>query len=475
MSVVEQRIPEALPQYGLLRLGNRDAVLMAVVLAVLPNILFACLAPWFLLRRMISPVIYVVAGMIAVWLPVPIGFLVFALAASADAFFIVAYLFDMPVETTLQAIRYAGEIKIQASALYIGAGAYFVILICLLTYLTRRNRAALRRASPILATMIAVGISFADFNLNGYKPVSRPEFESAMGQNHLTADTIVARNHNLLLVIVEGMGAFANPQERALLSGRLNDAAKDRFILRSGTSRYYGSTTGAEARELCGAWGTYVNFLRGEINGCLPQQLADRGYRTVSYHASGSDLFSRKNWYPHVGIQETNFYEDIERQRPGEIGKNCGSVFLGMCDSDLGDIIRRDLLKADGRAGLYYWLTLNSHIPYQPMEDNRFGCESAAPAIPALVPCQLAEIWSEVFDKVAAIAGDPDLPPTDILVVGDHNTPLWSRQAYGHFLPDKVDWYYLEDQRSRDRTVDNVESLGLRASLTLPFLGGREE
>jgi hypothetical protein len=54
----------------------------------------------------------------------------------------------------------------------------------------------------------------------------------------------------------------------------------------------------------------------------------------------------------------------------------------------------------------------------------------------------------EVFDKVAAIAADPNVRPVDILVVGDHNTPMWSRDAFRHFVNGKVDWYYLEDLRS---------------------------
>lgn len=447
MTVVEGQAASPSGENGLSRLWNGDAVTIAVIAVIIPNILFVLASPWFLLRRMLSPIVYVAAMMIAAIVPLPLALLLLGLATAMDVFFIIAFLFDMPIDTTFRALFYAGDIDIQVSALYAAAGAYFILLAFGLTFLARRFRLPLRRGSPVLACCIALLIGVVDFNMNGYKPLSFPAFESAMGQNSLTAENILARDRNLLVVIVEGMGAFADPRERSLLSDRLAAAAAGRFRLASGTSNYYGSTTGAEARELCGVWGTYVEFGRGEIRDCLPEKLARGGYRTVSYHASGSALFSRRDWYPRVGIQAMNFQEDIERDRPQAIKGRCGSVFFGICDSDVGDLVRDDLLNAGDRRGFYYWLTLNSHIPYEPVADRRFGCETPTPAISSVVPCQLAEIWSEVFDKVAAIATDPNMPPVDILIAGDHNTPLWSRDAYSHFLHDKVDWYYLEDHR----------------------------
>lgn len=429
------------------RLLDRDAMLMAAVAVLVPNLLFLLVSPWFLIRRLISPIIYLVAVFVAIFVPWPFAAVLFAVAAAADAFFIFSYIFDMPVGTTLEALRYAGDIDIAASLLYVAVAGYFIAIPVLLTCLVRRHRQSLRAASPIFATLLAFGISFADYELNGYKPLEQPSFESAMTQNGLDAPAIVARDRNLLLVIVEGMGAFANPAERAMLSDRLRSAADGRFRLASGTSSYFGSTTGAESRELCGKWATFVHYMQVAEQDCLPEQLAAAGFRTVSYHAASSDMFSRRAWYPRIGIREMNFLEDIQRDRPQAIRAHCGTVFLGLCDADIGDIVKQDMVEAGSRRGLYYWLTLNSHLPYQPMPENRFGCETDRALIKSAIPCQLTEIWAGVFDKVAEIAGDPDVPPLDILIVGDHNTPMWSRDAYGHFVPNKVDWYFLEDQR----------------------------
>ena len=55
----------------------------------------------------------------------------------------------------------------------------------------------------------------------------------------------------------------------------------------------------------------------------------------------------------------------------------------------------------------------------------------------------MTEMWLEVLDKVATLATAADLPPTEILVVGDHAPPLWSRRGRSLFEPGKVTWFRL--------------------------------
>lgn len=447
MAAIEER---SLPDRHSLgrRIADSDAWRLVAVAALLPNALFLLVSPWFLIRRIVSPIVYLVAAFAAVFLPWPFAMLLFLAAAAVDVFFIFSYIFAMPFGTTLEALSYAGAIDITASLLYVAVIIYFATMPLLLTWLTVRYRPSLRAASPMLATVIAFGLVFVDYRVNGYKPLEPPPFDSAMRQNGLDGETIVARDRNLLIVLVEGMGAFADPQARAILAERLASAAAGRFRMASGTSRYFGSTTGAESRELCGKWATFVHYLKVPEQDCLPERLAAAGFRTTSYHAASSDMFSRRAWYPHIGIGKTYFQEDIERERPEAIRRRCGSVFPGLCDSDLGEMVKADIKAAGQRRGLYYWLTLNSHLPYDPVPENRFGCGTDEALIGSVIPCELTEIWAGVFDSVAAIMRDPATPPLDILVVGDHNTPMWSRDAYRHFVPDKVDWYFLEDRRT---------------------------
>ena len=433
--------------FSLSRYWDRNALLAAAIIAVLPNLLFLILSPWFLLRRLVGPLAYLIAGLLAIFLPWPASFLLFFVASAIDAFFLFSFIFDMPVQTTLEALKFANDINLSASLLYVSVIVYFVAMPVALGLLLRKYQRDLRKASPMLTALLVALVTYADFKLNGFKPFSRPQFESAMAQNGLSAETIVARDRNLLLVIVEGMGAYADPVEKEILARRLRQAAEGRFQLSTGTSNYYGSTTGAESRELCGQWGTYVDYVAMQDAECLPDELSRAGYRTVSYHAGGSYLFSRRDWYPKIGIREMHFRKEIlERMDTGEPA-NCGSVFLGACDSNVGDLVHADLLRSGDRHGLYYWLTLDSHLPYTPDPRKPLKCRTAEAEIATGIACELTEIWSAVFDKIAAIASDPEMPPLDILVVGDHNTPMWSRSAFSHFINRKVDWYFMEDQR----------------------------
>lgn len=426
---------------------SRESLLAAAITVAFPNILFLLISPWVLVLRSLSPVIYLLAALLALRLPAAFAYLLFFAASAADVFFIISFMFDMPAWTSLRSLRYFSDIDIAASAIYVCGIAYFIAMPLLLAYAFNRRRREMRAASLVPALVLAYALGLLDFQMNGTARVFYPEFESAASRNNLTAQAIAARDRNLLIVMVEGLGAYADPQERGILADRLKAAAAGRFRFSTGTSNHYGSTTGATSRELCGRWATFTHYLEAEDHDCLPERLARAGYRTASYHASYGDLFSRPVWYPRIGFQDLNFREDIERDRPDAISGLCGSVFPGLCDRDIGDLVHEDLLHAGDEREFIYWLTLNSHLPYAPLVDGPLRCRSPEAAIPAGIPCELTEIWIGVFDKVAEIARDPQMPPLDILVVGDHNTPMWSRAAAGHFIEGKVDWYFLEDMR----------------------------
>lgn len=277
----------------------------------------------------------------------------------------------------------------------------------------------------------------------------------------MTHEKIVQRDRNLLIVMVEGMGAYSDPKERELLAVKLRRAAGDRFDMRQGMTSYFGSTTGAASRELCGKWKTFAYYLSVESENCLPAQLAGAGYETMNYHAAYSALFSRDIWYPRIGFQTLNFREHIERKWPVDASRICGTVTAGLCDDDVARLLHNELKAPSPSRKFIYWLTLNSHLPFQPVENGPLNCGKSNSVIRSAMPCQLTEIWMQVFDGVARIAMDPDMPPVDILVVGDHNTPMWSRADFASFLPGKVDWYFLEDRRrnNKDGKVDQTASL----------------
>lgn len=433
------------------RVVDRRSLLLLLIVGLVPNGLFLLAMPFYIAERLVSPLLYLCAAAAALVLPPACAYLLFALVAAIDLGLIVMIAFHLPLDVALDSVRHLATIDVGASTLYLAVTTLTFGTAMLAAWLLNRHRAAIRHASPVPVAVFAFALAAADFSFNlTYVSKATPRFDSAMTQAGLEADAIAARGNNLLVVLVEGLGAFADARERALLSAKLERvAAAGSYTLEHGTARYSGSTTSAESRELCGRWGDHLTYLdeQGPFD-CLPRRLADRGYATAAYHGYKPEMFSRDRWYPKIGFTEMHFATDLIRDNPAQVAGRCGSVFQGLCDSEVGEAVRARLLAPGGQPKMVYWLTLNSHIPFTAKKDGPLGCETAAAGIANRTTCQLTELWGEVFDTAAAIAADPRLAPTDILLVGDHHTPLWERDAKNRFILGAVDWYLLRSTRT---------------------------
>lgn len=74
---------------------------------------------------------------------------------------------------------------------------------------------------------------------------------------------------------------------------------------------------------------------------------------------------------------------------------------------------------------------------------TNFDCEHNPGDFGRADVCRMAELWRDLFGAIARLALDPAIGPAEILVVGDHAPPLWSRRGRGQFMPGKVAWYRL--------------------------------
>ena len=434
------------------RFFGRGALLFVLIVGLLPNLFFLAVMPFFIAERAISPMLYVTAAVASFFVPRLAVYVLFALVVVVDLGLIVMVAFHLPLAMAIDSLRYMATIDVAASGFYIAVVAINLSLALLSAWLFVRHRDEMRLASPLPVAFVALALMGADFRFNlPYVMKTVPPFDSAVTQNKLDADAIAARGNNLLIVMVEGLGAFAEAAEREVLAGKLEwAAAAGSYTLTNGTTHYSGSTTGAASRELCGRWGDHRDYIAGSDNvSCLPWLLRKRNFETVAYHGYTSDMFERRDWYPKIGFGEMHFLEEMVRDSGERVVGRCGSVFRGLCDRDVAELVHERLLAPGETPKFVYWLTLNSHIPFVEKKDGGLACGSPAGVIANETVCKLTELWSDVFDGVAAIASDPRLPATDILVVGDHHTPLWERDAKGRFKLGEVDWYFLRSQKTR--------------------------
>ena len=442
----------------LARLLSADAALFALAYVLVPNVPF--MAMWYFItpRRLFAVPFYLIAGLIAVRLPLWAAAALFAGVAGFDVLLVISGIFDLSPRLVLDAIQFAPLLDLGGSALYAGLGVIVASTVALIVWLTGRYRPRLTSASPLLALVVMfawLGVeASANVSVNklfGEHMTSLVKFDSALNRSGLAARQ-PGKDRNLLIVMVEGMGAYADPRHAGLLSALIDtDAVREKYDFSHGTSPYLGSTTGAAARELCGEWGSYLDYRDGPPKPCLPRRLSLAGYESVALHGFTQKFFDRDIWYPKIGFDRTLFAEQLVRDRVDGHDRVCGLTFKGFCDNDVGEVARGMLTQRDGKRRFVYWLTLNTHMPFDiDQATHRFGCAANGGIFADKTVCYLSEMWADIVAQVASIATDPELPPTDILIVGDHHTPLFTRTARGLFAPGKVAWFALKAKTSEN-------------------------
>lgn len=304
--------------------------------------------------------------------------------------------------------------------------------------------------SWLLGIVAVTGIAGFDYfatiahGENSRMPDLSEPFHSATGDTDLVAQA--GQRHNVVLVLVESLGVPQFDPGRALF-----DADWDRkewrktYDVSHGKVEYFGSTTNAELRELCGAWGSYANFNFEKAN-CLPEKLKAAGYDTTAIHSFKGDFFDREKWWPRLGFNREVFQSQLEAQGV----RDCGGVFPGACDVDIPARIDA-ALKSGGKPKFVYWLTLNSHLPV--LEDDTLGtndCTYGGKAMTdlSLRLCRLFVVHHNLSEALNKLIMDPALPPTDFLIVGDHMPPYYQRYARERFDQEHVPWILL---RARDK------------------------
>jgi Sulfatase len=426
----------------------RPSLIFILVWLVLPNLPFVGL--WLTggpIRTLVI-ILYLLIGLLARRLPYPVVAVLFVLTVAFDVLFVLSSVFNLSVISFLYAIEYAWTLRPFASATYVLFGGSLIVSTAAVLWLAHRFKSQFPDASITMIALGAGAIMAADTSINltpeysfGQLLSGAAPFDSAARRSGLMDELDSGERRNLLIVIVESWGVLKDPAERALVEAPFQRAAvTERYAIKTGVSPYYGSTTNGELRELCGQWGSFRDYLDHPVAGCLPARLDAEGYQTIAIHGFSGHMFDRDRWYPNIGFQEMRFAEQL--WQPGE--RVCPGVFTGACDTDLADDVSRALTSANGTPHFVYWLTLNSHLPVHPDAQNqKLDCKSPDGPFHSEQVCSLAELWIEVFERIADVVAAPGLGPTDVLIVGDHAPPFWSHEGRSHFVPGEVPWILL--------------------------------
>jgi hypothetical protein len=389
---------------------------------------------------------YATVAIAARIVPWPVAVMLFLAATAYDAIATIARSFNLAPHEVGMALHLSAELNLFASPLYatlcLSLAALTIASIAALIV----KRDTLRRGNPVVLMSGALVFAAGDYAVNasphyhfGTLYSTGQPMDSAVVSSGFNEAVIGDESRrNVLIVVVEALGHFADPQHEAFLLRSFNDAdLRKRYDVSIGTTTYYGSTTAAELRELCESREPYADIIDGLQVDCLPHRMTARGYRTVALHGFTRTFFERELWYPKIGFQTLIFGEDLVRTMPRRCG---GGPFRGLCDVDLIPLIGRELRNAT-QPTFIYWLTLSTHVPIAPREGTpQLGCDRGGPMHHVEV-CYTAEMWSDLMSSLVRLTAE--IPPTDILIVGDHAPPLWSKAGRRLFTPGKVPWVRL--------------------------------
>jgi hypothetical protein len=429
-------------------LTSPTAVVIAAGL-ILPNLLsFATLGDMLdvsLPPRTISIMAYAMLAICARRIPFVLTVILFLGILAFDLIWTISVSFGLAPSELVTALDHAQHVHVFQSPLYAALiGVLLATSAATLWLLHKREK--LLRANIVAMFVAAMAFAGVDFVTNvsphyqfGAMLGRNVPIESAASKSGFNG-VVGSDGHNAVVVIVEGLGYLTDPVARRQIDSPLFDTrVTDKYRVTAGSVIYYGSTTSGEMRELCDTREPYTEFTRIHGASCLPARLRARGYATMAVHAFHHSMFERDEWYPVIGFDKEVFGEKLVKMTH----RLCGNAFTGACDADLPPVIAQEATFTK-KPKLIYWLTLNTHIPVAPGQALvDFGCKKDAGIFGHVHVCEMAELWHDVFAAVSKLALDPAIGPADIIIVGDHSPPLWSRRARAQFEPGLVAWYRL--------------------------------
>lgn len=288
---------------------------------------------------------------------------------------------------------------------------------------------------------VAMGTEFRGFTEQPIPSATAPLFEALDNGEPLP--------RRIVLAVMESWGVFHDPKLNAFALAGLDTAhLADGYTVERGRLPAFGSTVNGEMRELCAGRTVSVrpDTALVPVETCLPNRLRDRGYRTIGLHGFRRDFFNRQEWWPALGLDRVMFQEEMTAALSPS--RRCGSMLVGLCDTDavrlIGTLLDARSPEASG-SEFVYWLSLNAHSPYRRPPDAgeaTHPCEAPGSEMPREI-CYYS-LWNQralgaLSDLAAREAG------RDVawIIVGDHPPIFPTDDLKRRVLQDSVPWIRL--------------------------------
>ena len=443
-------------------LTTHQSMIYFIVCALLPNFLFWVVSYYtHTIRSWVNLDYFVIALFFclpSIWIRLLANILLLV-DFFIDSLLIVVQLFPIKgISDSIQLLPLIGTAPIEYR-LMLGLGLIWLLIIVFAMNLQRKKQNIKSKfiltLYLIFGSLIVVNsyspkfvssrfIGYLEGKYNNFRQDDNTNADARMfnsGHKSLSLQLLSKTNSNrILLVIDESWGSVSNPKLQDAIVQKILDKRDDFEYLERGIKKFSGVTVQAELKELCQLDLSNIdtqNISKKDLSKCLPKLLRNRGYTTYAVHGSTGTFYDRSDWYPAVGFQHLLFSENM-KDKP-----KC-SAFEGVCDSAIFPDIKKMLLA--NQQSFVYWMTLTTHFPYaqQDIELKRIQCEQYGLSSDSR-SCRNNVLHAQFFDQLAQWLNDPALKGLEVVVIGDHQPPMFDLAAQqANYHDYTVSWLHFK-------------------------------
>lgn len=258
-------------------------------------------------------------------------------------------------------------------------------------------------------------------SVNGKATKLEPSrYESATEPLYLELQQHKKIANKILVVVNESWGETVKFEHQSAILAPIYQKQNKLEFIHQGSFNFVGATVAGELRELCQKQPTTFNLKDANISefeNCLPNKLKNLGYETSAIHGAMSVMYDRSSWYPKAGFE--NFYSFEHLSNAGLC-----FAFSGRCDVKITPYIKK--LLAKNHKTFVYWLTLNTHAPY---DDKVFyeglNCKSLN-IKDKTETCNNFRLQYQFFTILSELIDDPEMQGVEVYVAGDHSPPIFN-------------------------------------------------
>jgi phosphoglycerol transferase MdoB-like AlkP superfamily enzyme len=284
-------------------------------------------------------------------------------------------------------------------------------------------------------------------NQNLYNDKSVPTALTNKEESATQVNLLGDDSNKQLLIIMESWGLPNDSAFHAMFQKTISSLATQRqFKPNWGQTRFRGSTTAAEMRELVSAKGSYKYFFNLKSSESQFPSIFDKkktaGYETYGFHSFTGKMFARGNWWYNIGLEHIFFRDDILAANIVNTNQlDAGTPFPSVKDEQMFDYMVQQT--KGSKRKFVYLLTVNTHLPFTEHIGDMPGeifSEISKKQISSEAKSQMKKLAIELMYFINAL--NPE-EWDDILFVGDHIPPYLRGSDRKYFNSEFVPYLFL--------------------------------